>query len=199
MSRNHLAPQQLPYVSPERAAGDGGAGERQIRRLAPCGPRILLRRLIYQMWPKLPVRARRAAVYLNAKKVTVGACAIIHDTHGHLLLAHHTYRERAWGLPGGLIRRGENVEEALRREVREELGVTSSAGPVLYTEMSSSGDHLTLYFAVTITATPRPDGIEIDRLEWVQVSEATQRLGAEASAWLDAIHHSHAMHQRRSA
>lgn len=37
----------------------------------------------------------------------------------------------SWSLPGGLIEVGETVEEAVRREVREECGIEVEVGPIL--------------------------------------------------------------------
>ncbi len=57
-----------------------------------------------------------------APSFTVGAMAIIERSDGAVLLVRHSYRRR-WGVPGGLMKRGEHPENALRREVLEEVGV----------------------------------------------------------------------------
>jgi ADP-ribose pyrophosphatase YjhB (NUDIX family) len=55
------------------------------------------------------------------KPVTAGTRAfLIKDNK--VLLVKHTYQEH-WYLPGGGIKKGETFEQAIRRELREELGV----------------------------------------------------------------------------
>src|SRR6478672_7242497 len=45
-----------------------------------------------------------------------------------VLLVRHTYaRRREWDIPGGFLHPAEDPEVALRRELREELGVTPTA------------------------------------------------------------------------
>ena len=48
--------------------------------------------------------------------------AVITDEQEHVLLLRATYANRAWGLPGGAVDRGETVHETLIRECQEELG-----------------------------------------------------------------------------
>lgn len=58
----------------------------------------------------------------------VGAKAIIRNEQGRLLLLKAA---EYWDLPGGRLDVGETVEEALRRELHEEIGVTALESCVL--------------------------------------------------------------------
>ena len=55
----------------------------------------------------------------------VGVGALIHR-EGKILLIKRRFEPNKgrWSLPGGLVERGERVEEAALREVREELGIS---------------------------------------------------------------------------
>ena len=85
----------------------------------------MLRRLhllALAVFRRLPVRARRRVVRTLAPSFTVGAICLIERSDGSLLLVRQSYRHR-WGVPGGLLQRGERPEDAARREVREEVGL----------------------------------------------------------------------------
>ena len=90
----------------------------------------------------------------------VSVKALITNDEGQLLMvnegAHH------WDLPGGGLDHGESVEQALRRELTEELDVTLgtvSAKPLfLWTFKSKKperGHLLWLVYAATITGDPK--------------------------------------------
>jgi len=59
--------------------------------------------------------------------VTVGAAAIITNSRGEILLGkrskNHPFYPGLWCLPGGIIEFGETLEQAIKREVKEEIGV----------------------------------------------------------------------------
>ncbi len=74
------------------------------------------------VWGRLPLVLRRWIVRLAAPSFTVGAACVIERDDGAILLVRLVYR-RGWGLPGGLIKRNEDVAECARREVREEVGL----------------------------------------------------------------------------
>lgn len=55
----------------------------------------------------------------------VGVGGFIHDEDGRVLMIKRRFEPNKgrWSLPGGLVETGETLEEAARREVREELGI----------------------------------------------------------------------------
>lgn len=77
---------------------------------------------LLKIFKRLPRRARLAVVHTLAPSYSVGAICIVERDDGHVLLVRHSYRDR-WGLPGGLLRRGEQPTDCARREAREECDV----------------------------------------------------------------------------
>lgn len=76
----------------------------------------------FRLWGRIPKPLRRRVVRLFSPSFTVGANVVVTDDQGRLLLVRHSYRAH-WGLPGGLIERGEEPAVAAAREVREEVGI----------------------------------------------------------------------------
>ncbi|GAG23832.1 unnamed protein product, partial [marine sediment metagenome] len=78
--------------------------------------------LLLQLYRRLPRKGRRWVVRTISPSFTVGAMCIIERADGAVLLVRHSYRDR-WGVPGGLLKRGEETDVGARREVREEVGL----------------------------------------------------------------------------
>lgn len=55
-------------------------------------------------------------------------------THEGRVLLHRTVGDSIWSLPGGRLRVGEPVAEAIRRELREEAGMKAEPGDVLWVD-----------------------------------------------------------------
>ena len=76
------------------------------------------------VWRHLPGSVRRRLVRIGQKRFTVTVGAVIFDDQGRILLLEHVFRpDSGWGIPGGFISKGEQPEAALRRELREEIGI----------------------------------------------------------------------------
>ena len=48
-------------------------------------------------------------------------CLLVHENH--FLLIRNTYGRQSWTMPGGMMKRTEDPEVAVRREVQEEVGL----------------------------------------------------------------------------
>lgn len=73
-----------------------------------------------RLWGLVPRLVRRWIVRCVAPSFTVGAACVIEDDAGSIVLVRLSYRH-GWGLPGGLIKRNEDVGTCARREVKEEI------------------------------------------------------------------------------
>ena len=79
-------------------------------------------RLVIRIYRRLPKWARRFVIRRATPSYSVGAMCVVEREDGALLLLRNSYRD-GWGLPGGLLRRGEAAHDAARREVVEEVGI----------------------------------------------------------------------------
>lgn len=82
-----------------------------------------------------------------AKLLIVAAAALI-DGDGRVLLARRPEGKAMaglWEFPGGKIDEGETLEDALVRELREELGIEAEArcmAPIAFASHAADGHHL---------------------------------------------------------
>jgi len=100
---------------------------------------------------------------------TVGAICVIERADGALLLARLSYRN-SWGLPGGLLKRGETPADAARREVREEtsIDVVLVGDPAVVVD--SEGRRVDVVFKARPAAGVDPDAARVGSPEIVELA-----------------------------
>ena len=103
--------------------------------------------------PRSPALSRLVTATLRPfwrlrRGMTLGAQGVVIDEADRFLLVRHSYRP-GWFFPGGGVEWGETLEDALARELDEEVGVTLTGSPQLHGIFSNNanfpGDHIAVY------------------------------------------------------
>jgi 8-oxo-dGTP diphosphatase len=92
--------------------------------------------------------------HLDAKSSSplfrIGVFALIFDDQGRVLLGHRRDIDW-WNLPGGGMEAGETVDEALRREVREETGLETDVEQLVGVYSKPQKQEVVLTFRSRVT------------------------------------------------
>jgi 8-oxo-dGTP diphosphatase len=132
----------------------------------------MLKELLGTIWRRLPGSVRRRAVRLGQTRFTVTAGAFIFDEDKRILLLDHFFRpDSGWGIPGGFLNKGEQPEDAVRRELREEIGIEVDQVQFLYARTLPRPGQIEIYFRARAIGRPEPCSFEIKRAEWFTLDE----------------------------
>jgi len=107
-------------------------------------------------------------------RIHVAAAAIVDDQHRVLLSKRpvHVHQGGLWEFPGGKLEEGETLEEGLRRELLEELGITPMQARPLIRIAHDYPDKsvlLDVWRVDRINGVPR--GLEGQRIQWVPIDQ----------------------------
>lgn len=118
-----------------------------------------------KLFPRLLYLLSRLS-YRITRPVTVGVRLLLIQEE-EVLLVKHTY-QREWYLIGGGVERGETLEEAARREAREEVGATLGTLRLfgVYSNFyETKSDHVIVFAGDVLTLTGQTDR-EIAQFAW---------------------------------
>jgi ADP-ribose pyrophosphatase YjhB (NUDIX family) len=112
----------------------------------------------------------------------VAALGVILKEKQLLLTYQFRGREKSWGIPGGLLEKGEPLKKALEREILEEtnivinpvgiLAVSDWAGESIYEDDPNSHSGLGIVFgAHYVSGIPKPDALEVLEVKFVSEKE----------------------------
>lgn len=135
----------------------------------------------------------------DRSRAYVAAGVSFFDDANRILLVQPTYKDY-WDIPGGYVETGETPAQAAVREVREELGIETTLGPLLVADWApypEEGDKLLLVFdGGTLTAEQvgaiRLQADELASYAFHDPAEAMTllipRLGRRVAATIEAHH-----------
>ena len=110
----------------------------------------------------------------TAKRTHVVAGVIYNPSKQQVLIAkrpEHLHQGGLWEFPGGKVASGESPEQALKRELSEELAIeVSDCSPFLLTEHDYSDKLIVLDVWAVYGFTGQPKGNEGQRICWVDLS-----------------------------
>lgn len=140
----------------------------------------MLMEFLGAVWRRLPGGLRRRLVRTGQRRFTVTAGAIIFDNDGRVLLLEHVFRpDGGWGIPGGFLSKGEQPETALRRELREEIGIELDRVEMLFARTLPRPRQIEIYFSARAIGTPRPCSFEIRTAEWFKIDNLPAELSID--------------------
>ena len=143
----------------------------------------MLKRLLAGAWKGAPWFVRRAGVWLTQPRFTVTAGAVVADERGHVLLLRHTLRGGSgWGIPGGFIARGEQPDEAVRREVKEETGLELESVELAFVRTLRSAQQVEVIFRGRMRAAAiggQQSSFEVERAEWFERGRLAEVVGRD--------------------
>lgn len=138
----------------------------------------MVKRLLSRAWRIIPARVRRAAVRAVEPTFTVATGAVVLDDTGRVLLLEHVFRPgNPWGIPGGFIENGEQPEDAIRRELREEIALEVDALELAFVRTLAVTKQVEIVFVARAAGEASPRSVEIVSHAWYEA----ERLGAVLS------------------
>ena len=129
------------------------------------------------IWRRIPEKLRRWTMRLSHPRFAVTAGAVITDNQGRVLLLKHRFRPgTGWGMPGGFMQEGEQPEEALRRELREEVGLEVEKVELLTTRAFKVPRQIEIVFTARAVGDTNELNYEIQKAAWFFLNELPQEL-----------------------
>lgn len=134
----------------------------------------------------MPVRMRRWSMRLTHARFTVTAGAVIFNDQKQVLVLKHRFRAGSgWGMPGGFIEPGEQPIEALRRELREEIGLEVEDVELFAVRSFKKPKQVEVLFRARANANVKPLTMEVERAEWFSIDSLPEGLPHDQRRYIE--------------
>lgn len=140
----------------------------------------MLKKLLGAVWRSAPKSVRRLTMRLVEPRFAVTAGAVVVDDDGRVLLLKHVFRPGSgWGIPGGFIEAGEQPEEAIRRELLEEIGLELERAQLSFVRTLSRPRQVEIIFRCRAGGEFAPRSVEIKSAEWFAPDQLPEGLSRD--------------------
>jgi len=140
----------------------------------------MLKRLLGFLWRKAPKAVRRWGVRFTQPRFQVTAGAVVLNDEGRILLLKHVFRPGSgWGIPGGFLEPGEQPEDAVRRELREETGLELESAEMVFLRALKKPARVEIIYRCRANGKLSLQGYEIKSGDWFAPDELPSGLGAD--------------------
>jgi ADP-ribose pyrophosphatase YjhB (NUDIX family) len=140
----------------------------------------MLKDFLSAVFRHTPASLRRCLSRFRQARFTISVGAVITNDQGDLLLLEHVFRAGSgWGIPGGFIAAAEQPEAALRRELREEVGLELEHAELAFVKTMSRQKHLEIVFRCRAQGPVRPQSLEVKSAAWFPLDALPETLSAD--------------------
>jgi len=129
---------------------------------------------------------RRWTMRVAHPRFTVTAGAVVFNQNGEVLLLKHRFRPGSgWGLPGGFIEKAEQPIDAMRRELREEIGLEVEDVELFAVRSFAKPQQVEVLFRCRSNGTLKPQTIEVERADWFLVANLPDGLPPDQRLFIE--------------
>jgi ADP-ribose pyrophosphatase YjhB (NUDIX family) len=142
--------------------------------------------IVGKIWRNLPPFARMKLIRVSQKKFTASCAAIITNERREVLLLEHVLRPASgWGIPGGFMEYGEQPDEAIRRELREETGLELENVKLYRARVLKR--HIEFIFRAQTSGEPKILSREILKAEWFEIAGMPAKMNRAQKSLIEKV------------
>jgi 8-oxo-dGTP diphosphatase len=146
----------------------------------------MLKGLLGSLFRFTPITLRRWFSRFTNARFSATAGAVVLNDQGQLLLLKHVFRAGSgWGIPGGFIKAGEHPEEAVRRELREEVGLELSHAEIALIRTLRRTQQIEIIFYCRSQGEARPQSVEVESAGWFPLDSLPETLSKDQRSLIE--------------